>query len=476
MHFEFISLEELYKNLDHNPIFINDLSLLKNKDISVINDILMTVYDNQNITTLSSCLCGELKGNFRTGKKCPRCETLVEDIDSPLTNNLWIRNFEGVERFLNPYLWIMLDNILTKKRNFSVLNWLVNSNVKVPHSSVILIDKVKAALSDLKLERNYNFFIRNMFDILDRLFEIPNIRSNKRSLNSYNIDNLKILLRTLPDDILFTRYLPLPNKRFITMEKTTKGRYADFTITDILDIIYTVAQTDIESLSYNKKNLLTSKIMIGLSNYYLNYFKNFWKSKNGLMRHHVFSTRTYFSFRCVLSSLNEFDIEYDELAVPWGVILTAFRPHILNKLIKRNYSYLEANKLLILSINKYNEIIHEIINELLKECKYKGLPVLINRNPTFFKGSILKLFITRIKTDLRDNTLSFHPSIFKSLNADVDGDEISCMLCLDNIIAEEADKFDPSTNIYNPNNILEVSNNLYMPKNVIATIHNWINN
>ena len=59
----------------------------------------------------------------------------------------------------------------------------------------------------------------------------------------------------------------------------------------------------------------------------------------------------------------------------------------------------------------YNEEIHKIMTELIDEsrapCGEKGIPILLNRNPTLKHGSIVLLRATRIKTDPRD-TVCIH--------------------------------------------------------------------
>ena len=78
----------------------------------------------------------------------------------------------------------------------------------------------------------------------------------------------------------------------------------------------------------------------------------------------------------------------------------------MNKLVRRGYTYKEANRMLYDAVNAYHPVIHEILNELITESKYKGIPVIILRNPSLFQSSTLLMYITKWKTNTEDKTLS----------------------------------------------------------------------
>ena len=55
------------------------------------------------------------------------------------------------------------------------------------------------------------------------------------------------------------------------------------------------------------------------------------------------------------------------------------------------------------AINVYDYEIDVIMQNMIKDCPYKGLPILMNRNPSLRIGSIQLLFVTKIKPALKEN-------------------------------------------------------------------------
>ena len=82
----------------------------------------------------------------------------------------------------------------------------------------------------------------------------------------------------------------------------------------------------------------------------------------------------------------------------------------------------------------------------------KGIPILLNRNPTLKHGSIVLLRVTRIKTDPRDMSASTSGPIAPLYNGDFDGDTENFLLLLDNITARALQPFEPK---YSVNNLIE---------------------
>lgn len=55
-----------------------------------------------------------------------------------------------------------------------------------------------------------------------------------------------------------------------------------------------------------------------------------------------------------------------------------------------------------------------------------------------------------------------------------DGDEVNCMLLLDNFMTEKMEPLKPYKSTFSMDRPYEVSNNLSIPKPVIATTGNWL--
>ena len=63
-------------------------------------------------------------------------------------------------------------------------------------------------------------------------------------------------------------------------------------------------------------------------------------------------------------------------------------------------------------------MLHKVVQELIDETPDKGIYVLLNRNPTLLSGSIIRLKITKFKTNPSDNTIGLSILAVKSLNCD----------------------------------------------------------
>lgn len=79
--------------------------------------------------------------------------------------------------------------------------------------------------------------------------------------------------------------------------------------------------------------------------------------------------------------------------------------------------YNDAYKLLYESMHDPNPVIKEIIEGIIK-ASGRGIPVLINRNPTISLGGILAMYCTEISIGF---TMGIPLEILEGLAADFDG-------------------------------------------------------
>ena len=87
--------------------------------------------------------------------------------------------------------------------------------------------------------------------------------------------------------------------------------------------------------------------------------------------------------------------------------------------MKRGFKYKVANRMLYDAVNKYDPIIAEILDELIVESAYKGIPVMILRNPSLFQSSTLLMYITEFKKDVQDRTVSLSQLVADCMNASI---------------------------------------------------------
>lgn len=464
---ELVNFNELVTQLRSPPIIINDLVNIISASRDYIRNLIMTHYTSDMISILPSCLCGRTKGEFAIEVECEYCHkpvrSIIKDDIEPL---VWFRAPEGVEALINPTIWHMLNQRF-KKSGYSVIQWICDPtyrpNIKQP--------PIIAELSELGIERGYNHFIRNFYQITQLLFSHKVFKVTGRKAKT---DYLYHLLKEHPNEI-FSQYIPLPNKSLLILEQNYTGKWMDNIHVGAIDAIMMIAGIDnpLSDHTLRTKERRTVKALTKLSDFYIKFYKSNLSSKTGIFRKHVFGTRSHFSFRAVITSLTN-DHAYDEIHVPWSVGLTAFQPHLLNKLMKLGIAQNDAVGMLYGHVYKYHPLLDKLLQELLSEAPEGKISCIIQRNPSLLAGSAQRVFITKFKTDVHDNTLSLSILITKAPNADFDGDEMNVSLAVDHYMADQWYGLAPHKNVFEMTRPREISGNVSLPKPVVATISNFV--
>lgn len=410
---EFIDFKEMFSLLRKPPIILNDLPSDTKEAKAYINSVISSEFTNDMISLLPSCGCGMTKGEFNTGVTCDICHTEVtSNVESDIEPLVWFRKPEGVVSLINPMVLMLLSKRFTKA-GFSVLQWLCDTAYRPKTKAPKVLDKI----NELGLGRGYNNFVTNFDTILETLFTMKDL-GYKPSVQ----DPLELLIHSNRHKI-FSDYIPLPNKSLFIIESNNTGIYIDDIIIRGVDTIGSLVSIDRDFHDQRPrvKENRTAKALFRLVEFYDKFFSSA-GIKEGLFRRHIFGTRTIYSFRCVATSITT-EHNYDELELPWCVAVTVLRTHLVNKLLKFGMSLNSIIGLIYGSIHKYNPLLHRMLLELIEESPEKGIPISLCRNPTLLSGSILRLRVTKIKTDPTDNTISVGILIARSLNLDFDGDE-----------------------------------------------------
>lgn len=408
---ELVNFDEIFSQLKQPPIIINDIVESTEAEKEGLRSLIFRDYDSDLLKNLPSCECGEIKGEFNIGVYCPNCNSHVaSSIDQELEPILWMRSPQGVERLINPVIWVMLCERFTKS-SYNIIRWLTDTTYK---ASVKPVDALPEIL-EAGIQRGYNYFVQNFFEIIEFMF-------NMKKLKSKDTTSELLDLIMANKDCIFSDYIPLPNRSLLVVERTGVGIYVDSVITGAIDAIQTIASVDcaLTKHTVRAKENRTAKTLAGLSEFYRLYFTNQLGTKYGLFRQHTYGTRAHFSCRAVVTSITE-KHDYDEVHIPWPVAISLLRYHLINKLLKLNYTVNAAIALLNSYAKVYNSFIDSLFNELISESPRKGIDVTLNRNPSLARGSIQLCRITKIKKDPSIPTISFSILIVTPLNADFDG-------------------------------------------------------
>lgn len=385
-------------------IILNDLDDTSEEQKEQINRTIYTVSGDV-FSNVPSCECGnpEIIGACNIGVVCDICHTPVSRrLEKTLDALVWIRAPQGVAPFMNPKLWWMLNKWFTKS-DFSVIQYLADATYNPTLKNSEWSIKIIEDLHNNGIEgRGWNYFYQNFDKIIEVLFRISSVRKTGKKTASYKPLH-DLILRDR--HTVFTNYLPIPNRSLLVIESNDTGRWRDENIDGVIDAMRFMIGIDVgtQRHSQRKKESRVVKTLDALATYYANFDRTN-SPKEGIWRKHVMGSRTNFSCRAVISSLTE-EHQYDELHIPWGVAISMLRYHVMNKLFRRGYTMLQANHFLNTYALEYHPLLDEIFQELIRESPYKGIPCVHTRNPVLKMGSTQLCFITRVKTDVLDNTV-----------------------------------------------------------------------
>jgi len=468
---EYRSLDEYFMSASRK-ILLNDMDYWSTDPIEFSKQ-LYTEYEDE-ISLLPQCECGYLKGGWKLGKKCPECGTEVTERMENLQPLYWLKKVKEDLPFINPVFWKQLGDLINSK--IDAMKWLSDTSYHVPKVPPIL-KSIAAVLKNDEYPqgRGYKNVLNNIETIL--IFLI----NNSAIKNSGKVKSAEELLEFWKRNKskLINDYLPIFPKYLFVVERTNKADYTTLHTPEIIDLsrmcikYANLAKEDKEGRRRKTIENMTAKIISQTAQLFTSYLKDFVAGKKGLMRKQIYGTRQHFTGRPVLVSLPS-NTDYNEIWVPWKFGPTLYRPHLLNMMIKRlGMKYNEASQRLFKAENKYDPLIDELLQTMIKESKHKGLPVLISRNPSLKQSSILLVYITKFKTDDKDNTMGINFEIMAMPNADVDGDQMNVFPLHDDFMFERFKVFDPHFNILDLD-LFKVNKWLYIAPPTIATMSNYL--
>lgn len=407
VYLEIVDLDDLYAHLSQPPIMVNDFDIKTTEDKDQVKELIFTKYEGDALETLPRCDCGELKGAFREGKVCSNCGTAVYAVtERPLESILWMRPPQGVVAFVNPEVWTILSRSMSAG-SFNVMEWLVNPNYKANVNEPKIIEKLKT----YKFERSLNYFIKN-FDYMLEVLEKARAFKGRKIDREHVIQFLKENRHKL-----FPKHLPIPSKLGFISEESAMGTYADKSMTIAINAIWTISSINsmITPPTQRVMENRAVKAIVQLAAYYQSFFTDTMGGKPGWFRKHIFGGRPHFSFRAVISSLSGVH-KYDELHLPWSLSVMLLRSHLINKLLKRDFSIVQATVMLNEYGFQYSPLLDEIFQELIAESPTGGINCVWQRNPSLGRGSSQCLRITKVKTDPNINTVSLSVLVLAAPN------------------------------------------------------------
>ena len=404
------------------PVIINNIPYVTEDDKILFNSIIMTTYETDVLSNVPTCRCGNLTMGYRLNDTCEICNTVVAiPAEGVIDLRTWIRIPDEIQGFILPLVWTQLTSILSPK-GYNIMTWLTSTTSRVPKTISIKTRKKIEYLISIQWPRGLNNFISNWDNFLSILPIVAPKGGVMYQEHFRKIAHYKI----------FPKYLPMPTKALLVLENTQVGSFADLSIAFAIDAAKTIAHISTErDVPYNAIQTETKivSVITNLVRYYLGTIKDNFCSKRGWLRSHLFCSKSHFCLRAVITSITV-PHHYQEIWIPWAQGLEILKVHIVSILMREGFSERSANTFIECHSNIYNADIDRIIKRLIHEA-HGGIPFLPNtggignilqRNPSLGRASAQLLYISRVKTNLTDRTLSLSPLVLKGFNADFDGD------------------------------------------------------
>ena len=349
-----------------------------------------------------TCDCGEYQESIYRGDICHICNTEVrkQDVVSRLG---WIVVPHNL-RVFDPYFYGHIAKLLPLKDLSTAID--INGNVVVPSNSEqslagyslqFVIENIQTILTTWKFKEDKQVIAKILLDNIDKLHvdKIPVISKMLRPA--------KLEGDTLTYDVLNNYYLKLINT-CNTLKRMGSTELTELTVSPLLQVIQN---------SYNAVDL---HLMQTIS------------SKYGWLRNKFLANRMDCSSRCVITPKRTMGQQFDEVELPYYACVELFKLKIISILKQQNNStYTSAEQRWFKALIKFDRNVFNIIqDEIIGKSSYtntsgftrKGVHVLINRNPSINKGSIMLMRITKCKEDPSDLTMSISNLILACLAGD----------------------------------------------------------
>lgn len=482
------NFDSIYHTLTSDKILVNGIDIFNTETKEMLDQLIIKNYSEDNLSIIPSCHCGELKGTYYVGDVCSHCGTTVtSSVDDNISFLLWMQQAGEVERFISPViLAILLNRYKITKPNVPLIKYIMLPNYvidkKQQKKNLGLLEKLDFLLQSNGIKRGYNSFVQNFFkiiSILDQEF-VKEKLTEKAAFQQWLLSN---------QDKIFSTYLPFPNKIMFAMDSNELGKFIDKSLLNPINVIRRLTGIDLYTKPGHIKQTKVAKSLLDLAEFYHGYMKSTFFSKPGLIRQHISSTRSHFTGRAVITSIPG-PHDYDEIWMPWSLSCSLLREHILNRLYARGYSYKQAINFLQYHNKIYHPLLDEIFQEIIRAASVKtlkegevyedfirpnegGIKAFLNRNPSLHRGSIQTVRVTRVKTNLDDNTFSVSYLIGPSFNMDYDGDELNLTLPLTEKVYRNMDNFEPHHNLLSLSGPNEFTSNIKFPKTIVSTLANW---
>lgn len=417
-----INFEKVYDESPNPTIVPTGVSTLTTKQ--QLDEFKKYIFsDSDDFAELTaSCECGHLRAEYYLNTKCPKCNTVVS---RAISTDLSFKNWLEIPDFLPP--------LITPRPYWILRTWLGTNTGGDGKLLDALMTQGASLPNDLEW---YTPGIQSFYDNFDKLMDFFLHHYTRTQPYRVKRDGTKVVRNqkavqmekfiTMYREEIFSRLFPIMDKSMHVMTNSNSLKMTDpasNAIAPAIGELYAVNYT------YDKGDLKrVEECALRFIKFYADYSEQVVITKlNGkkmFIRQNILGAKCHTTFRGVISPIIT-PVMGDELYLPWRIGVRIYKLQIINKLIRRGAAPYDALVYYESAIEKFDMTVSEILQELIDECPYKGLPVIFNRNPSLVHGAIQLFFVTKIKTMLADDTISIPPQSVEVANGDFDGDAMN---------------------------------------------------
>jgi len=391
--------------LTNNGFIVSDFHGIK-KDLKDPDSIFspkfgQTLRDLNPFANRYRCECGKTQHKINDGIKCKYCGTKVRYVDDNFDYTGWIV-LKDPYVIIHPGLFKSIEFIIGKS---TLQNILSVEKPKDADGHEIQIDPPSG-------EPYYSI---GMLEFQNKFDEIMRYYINKKKNKMPYYDDIMEHRRSV-----FTHSIPVFTTLLRPYELDTKSFYYEDnnSIYTMINKLKTTINNESLKLFREPKPKLQSlyDMQVKVNELYAS-IEAILSGKKGALRT-LIGGRYNFTSRDVIVA--DPSLRIDEVSLPYAALTELLQQTIINILHKSySMSYSDAYDFWYKSCISENDTIKDIILSLIKNNKSgRGLPLIINRNPSIQFGSIMQMFCVKITSGY---TMGVPLQILKPLAADFDG-------------------------------------------------------
>lgn len=345
------------------------------------------------------CVCGnpKIRGKFNEGQECPICHTKVKFVDDDFGYFGWI-HLKDKYWFIHPGLFMSIASFIGYDNLIDIIT--IQSKKDEDGNDI-----------EIKRPKDKPFYGIGMMEFHDRFDEIMEYYKQKGKTKKDKYDDIMSCR-----DKVFTHSLPV----FTTLLRPWKAEGGELHY-ESCNAIYRIlialaAKINSDNLNLNRNKKSKNELLFDFQKNVKKLFDEINKilsGKKGSVRS-IFGGRYNFSARSVI--IPDPTLRIDEIRLSYQCLVGLLQQRIINILNKAyNMQYNEAYVFLDSNRRNKNKVIEEVVNSIIASYP-RGLPVIINRNPTLVYGGILQCYCIGM---CNGYTMALSLQILKGLAADL---------------------------------------------------------